>query len=114
MRPPYGNVNNLAKQVVGANGQAMVLWDFDSEDSIGASVAESEKLYKNIANKKPNNILALNHETYSTTAKTVLPYAIKTLKAKGYKFATVAQCLGNKNPYLIKQAAGKKDSTWHC
>ncbi|KAG8939902.1 Carbohydrate esterase 4 protein [Tulasnella sp. 424] len=114
VRPPYGNYNTASREVAAANGQSLVIWDFDSGDSVGKSVAQSETLYKNIANKKPSTILTLNHETYETTAKQVLPYALKTLKAKGYKFVTVAECLGGKNPYATKTTAGKRDSTWKC
>ncbi|KAG8915707.1 Carbohydrate esterase 4 protein [Tulasnella sp. 408] len=114
VRPPYGNYNNASREVAAANGQSIVIWDFDSGDSVGKTVQQSETEYQNVANKKPSTILALNHETYETTAKQVLPYALKTLKAKGYKFVTVAECLGGKNPYLTKTTAGKRDSTWKC
>ncbi|KAG8955187.1 Carbohydrate esterase 4 protein [Tulasnella sp. 424] len=114
VRPPYGAYNDASRQVAAANGQAIVIWDFDSGDSVGYTVQQSEAAYKNIANKKPKTILTLNHETHETTALTVLPYALKTLKAKGYKFVTVAECLGGKNPYLKKTTPGKRDSTWTC
>lgn len=41
----------------------MVTWDFDSGDSVGDSLSQSETLYRNIANQHPSNLLALNHET---------------------------------------------------
>lgn len=34
-----------------------------SKDSLGASAAESKALYADIAARKPNTILTLNHET---------------------------------------------------
>lgn len=37
-------------------------------------------------------------QTTEQTAHVVVPHAIKTLKAKGYKLVTVAECLGM-NPY---------------
>jgi hypothetical protein len=40
----------------------VALWDFDSEDSLGATVAESEALYDQALAKNPSTILALNHE----------------------------------------------------
>lgn len=109
VRPPYGSYNKDSQEVAGANGQAIVIWDFDSGDSVGKSPEESETEYQNIANKNPSTILTLNHETYETTAHQVLPYALKTLQAKKYKFVTVAECLGNKNPYLTKTTPGKRD-----
>ncbi|KIO18311.1 carbohydrate esterase family 4 protein [Tulasnella calospora MUT 4182] len=114
VRPPYGNYNTASREVAAENGQDIVIWDFDSGDSVGKSVQQSKDLYKNVANKKPSNILTLNHETYQNTVKQVLPYALQTLKAKGYKFVTVAECLGGKNPYAKKQTAAKRDSTWKC
>ncbi|KAH8111367.1 glycoside hydrolase/deacetylase [Phellopilus nigrolimitatus] len=114
MRPPYGNYNDLVRSAAAIRNQSLVLWDFDSQDSVGASVQQSEQLYTDLANQHPNNILPLNHETYQTTAEQVLPFAIKTLKAKGYNFVTVAECLGNMPAYHDTFAQGTKDSSWTC
>ena len=67
-RPPYGNYNDLLRQAAAVRNQQLVLWDFDSGDSVGESVQDSENAYQNQANARPNNLLALNHETYQTTA----------------------------------------------
>ena len=80
-----------------------------SGDSVGASVAESKAVYDQIISEHPNTVLALNHETYETTAHQVLPYAIQKLQAAGYKLVTVAECLG-KQPYQ-SQAAPQTVST---
>ncbi|KAG6901653.1 hypothetical protein C0995_009544 [Termitomyces sp. Mi166 len=63
MRPPYGNYNDLVRQASEVRGQKLVLWDFDSEDSIGATPAQSEANYDNLIDEQPDTILALNHET---------------------------------------------------
>ncbi|KAF8172085.1 carbohydrate esterase family 4 protein [Pholiota molesta] len=107
MRPPYGNYNNLVREAAAARGQTLAVWDFDSQDSLGASVATSEKLYTDAISKKPNTILALNHETL------VLPFAIQKLQAAGYNLVTLAQCLG-KQPYQSVVAPSTRDSSWHC
>ncbi|KAF9546888.1 carbohydrate esterase family 4 protein [Agrocybe pediades] len=113
MRPPYGNYNNLVLDASGARGQSVAIWDFDSQDSVGASVQTSKNLYNNIINKHPSTILALNHETYETTAHQVLPYAIQRLKSAGYRLVTLAECVG-KPPYQSVVAPKARDSTWHC
>ncbi|KAF4614915.1 hypothetical protein D9613_003346 [Agrocybe pediades] len=82
-------------------------------DSVGASVQTSKNLYNNIINKHPSTILALNHETYETTAHQVLPYAIQRLKSAGYRLVTLAECVG-KPPYQSVVAPKARDSTWHC
>ena len=114
-RPPYGNYNDLVRKVAKARGQKLVTWDFDSGDSTGSTPAQSKAAYDKVAKQHPSTILALNHETYGayidyifdllsqiliveSTAHIVIPYAIKLLKAKGYKLVTLAECL-SMDPY---------------
>jgi len=113
MRPPYGNYNDLVRTVAGSRGLTLVNWDFDDGDSTGSSAQQSEADYTDIANKHPSTILALNHETYQTTADQVLPFALQTLKNKGYQFVTVAECLGTQ-PYQKIASPQQKDSSWTC
>ncbi|KAG9041873.1 Carbohydrate esterase 4 protein, partial [Tulasnella sp. UAMH 9824] len=110
VRPPYGSYNQASREVAASNGQSIVIWDFDSGDTTTATVQQIKDSYKAIANKKPKNILTLNHETHETSAKEVLTYALQTLKAKGYKFVTVAECLGNPKPaYSMKMTPATRD-----
>ncbi|TFK22661.1 carbohydrate esterase family 4 protein [Coprinopsis marcescibilis] len=110
MRPPYGNYNNLVLDASRARGQSVVYWDFDSEDSAGASVQRSRQLYDQATSTHPPTILTLNHETYQTTAREVLPYAIQRLKAAGYRLVSLADCVGQ-SPYQSVVGAGTPDST---
>ena len=63
-RPPYGNVNDLVRQVAHSRGQTLVNWDFDSGDSTGSTAEQSKEAYDTLAQQHPSTILALNHETY--------------------------------------------------
>jgi len=111
MRPPYGSYNNLVRSVAANRGQKVVLWDFDSGDAVGASPSQSKTAYTNLANRRPSTILALNHETLEQTAHNVLPHAINVLKAKGYRFVTLAECLGMQ-PY--QSVGAPQTGTWSC
>ncbi|KAJ7787723.1 carbohydrate esterase family 4 protein [Mycena olivaceomarginata] len=113
MRPPYGNYNNLVRQVASTRNQSLVIWDFDSGDSVGASVAESETRYNEVVSKHPETLLALNHETYNTTAHQVLPYAISKLQGAGYRLVSLATCLSLPAYHSIGTPA-TPDSTWKC
>ncbi|KAK0229123.1 carbohydrate esterase family 4 protein [Armillaria nabsnona] len=113
MRPPYGSYSDAVLQVAKAHNQSVIIWDFDSGDSVGVSAAQSNAKYDALAASHPNNILTLNHETYESTATTVLPHAIQVLKGAGYNLVTVAECLGLP-PYLSVGKAGTKDATWTC
>ncbi|KAG7451428.1 carbohydrate esterase family 4 protein [Guyanagaster necrorhizus] len=112
MRPPYGNYNDLVLEAAYIRGQQVVLWDFDSGDSVGASVQESESTYDSTISQHPSTILALNHETYETTAYDVLPYAIDELQAAGYSLVTLAECLGE-SPYQSVGSPQVNDG-WTC
>ncbi|CAK5272901.1 unnamed protein product, partial [Mycena citricolor] len=64
MRPPYGNYNDLVREAAFIRNQSLVIWDFDSGDSTGSTVTQSEAVYDQVVAAHPSNILALNHETY--------------------------------------------------
>jgi len=111
VRPPYGNYNNNVRTAAASRGEKVVIWDFDSGDSVGKTTSQSNKLYDDLAKKHPSNVLALNHEVYPGTAHTVLPHAISVLKAKGYKLVTLAECLGQA-PY--QKVVTPPKGTWSC
>ncbi|KAJ7881104.1 carbohydrate esterase family 4 protein [Mycena olivaceomarginata] len=111
IRPPYGSYNNMVRQVL--YNKIFIIWDFDSGDSVGASVRESENAYDQAIASNVPTLLALNHETEETTVSDVLPYAIKKLQAAGYKLVTVAECLGMA-PYTSVGPLGQRDATWFC
>ncbi|GLB40768.1 putative carbohydrate esterase family 4 protein [Lyophyllum shimeji] len=70
MRPPYGEYNDLVREVASAHGQTLVLWDFDSGDSIGATPQQSNAAYDSLAASHPSSILALNHDVLGTHTHT--------------------------------------------
>jgi len=113
MRPPYGSYNQDVLDVAGDRGQGVVIWDFDSQDSGGASPAQSKALYDDVANRHPDTILALNHDTIQTTVREVLPYAISRLQGAGYRLVTLAECL-DLPAYQRVGAPGTPNGTWTC
>lgn len=44
------------------------MWDQDTQDADGATVAFSKQQYTNAVNKKVNNMLFLNHEPFGKYA----------------------------------------------
>ncbi|KAK7443990.1 hypothetical protein VKT23_015387 [Stygiomarasmius scandens] len=113
MRPPYGNFNSLVRQASQVRGQKIVTWDFDSGDSTGSTVAQSQAAYSSLANRHPNTCIALNHEVKVDTVRQVMPFAIQQLKAAGYRFATVADCLGLP-AYQSVGSPQTPDGSWRC
>ncbi|KAJ7868832.1 carbohydrate esterase family 4 protein [Mycena leptocephala] len=101
LRPPYGNYNNLVRQTAKKNSKSLVVWDFDSGDSVGETWEQSEIDYNAIIAKHPQTLLALY----------LLPTVIPRLQAAGYKLVTLAECLGLE-PYTFVGSFGPRDATY--
>ncbi|KAK1224836.1 hypothetical protein PQX77_012252 [Marasmius sp. AFHP31] len=101
MRPPFGNYNNLVRQVAAARGQKVVIWDFDSRDSASPrpSAGQMRSDYGHLLwDVRPNNVLALNHEFNHDTVYEVMGQVVEWCQQRGYRMVTVAECLGQQ-PY---------------
>lgn len=114
-RPPYGSYNSAALAILKQRGYTVVTWNFDSGDSVGATTSQSIKSYSNIHKYFPMSVMAVNHEAYPGTYKTVVPsVVVPGIIAAGWKLVTVAQCMGDSHPYQSVSKAGVRDSTWTC
>ncbi|KAJ7063607.1 hypothetical protein C8F01DRAFT_1082025 [Mycena amicta] len=113
MRPPFGSYNGNIQSIAAARGQSLALWDTDTEDADGATVAFSKSVYDGVASSKPKNALILEHETVDTTPTQLVPYAINLFQSKGYKLVTLADCLGVA-PYQIVGVPQQQTSAWTC
>ncbi|KAJ7776580.1 carbohydrate esterase family 4 protein [Mycena maculata] len=115
VRPPYGSYNTAVRQQAYTLNKTLVTWDFEDEDSEGATAKQSMAYYDQFLaqNPLPPTGLMLNHETYNTTVFEVMPYAIPKLVKAGYKLVTLAECMGVE-PYTYKGPLGTRDSTWVC
>lgn len=113
VRPPYGNYSDLVLEAAGARGLTVSNWDFDSEDGKSATVERQKALYDAAVLARPSTILSLEHEVHATSVYEVLPYAITKLRAAGYRFVTVAECL-NMKPYSSVRAPAVRDASWVC
>lgn len=112
-RPPYGNYNDEALEVLKSRGYSTILWSMDSGDSTGKTVSQSEQEYKNQGRKFPQPGIGLNHETYQHTAEEIVPFAITELQKAGYKLVSVSECLGLE-PYRLVEGKTNRDESWHC
>ncbi|KNZ57911.1 hypothetical protein VP01_2040g2 [Puccinia sorghi] len=93
-RAPYGEISDENREVLKSRGYEVVGWTADSEDSLGASVAESLNIYTELAQKRYQSQIILNHETYETTANKLVPAAVRILQSNGYRLVHVSECLG--------------------
>ncbi|RIB04564.1 CBM Family 18/Carbohydrate Esterase Family 4 protein [Gigaspora rosea] len=120
-RLPFGAGpdNSTIKSAVLANGMdKLIMWDVDPQDAIdGVTEPQSEKTFnKEISDKKSH--IVVNHDLIETTVKKLAPYEISKATKYGYKFDTVAGCIGDSDPsdwYNIDTGKfGTRDETWTC
>ncbi|KAF9517395.1 carbohydrate esterase family 4 protein [Hydnum rufescens UP504] len=112
IRLPYRNYNNLVREVAKQRNQSVHHVGFEHRRLPRSRCCTIEKVYA--VAKNPRNILALNHETYSGTAETIVSYAIKVLQRKGYRLVTVAECPGGLAPYQWTAPPQTSVPSWTC
>lgn len=115
-RPPYGAINSLVLQVLSDRGyRKVVLWDSDTRDTSGATVAESEAVVQRVIDDFPNPHLVLQHSIMYDTPTYIVPWSVPRLQARGYQLVTVDACLGDGvSPYKVVGPPGVPDASWHC
>ncbi|KAI8053235.1 hypothetical protein BDF22DRAFT_733500 [Syncephalis plumigaleata] len=79
IRPPYGELNANNTRVLNDMGYIIVNWNLDSNAVDNSS------------------FITLQHDIHLFSVKLV-PEIIKRIKAKGFKFTTVADCIGMPKP----------------
>ncbi|OUM66161.1 carbohydrate esterase family 4 protein, partial [Piromyces sp. E2] len=104
-RAPKGHCDEECQENLDDWGYRLIQWDVDTNDwdleSAGSPerrVKESIKILKKEFEKEKDNYLVLMHDTEEYTVDDIVPWIIEEsgMKEKGYRFVTVAECLGDK------------------
>lgn len=92
-RPPYGAVNRTAIAEARSLGLLTIQWDVDPVDW---KMPGATTIYQRVVGAAHNGAIILQHYGGGPRYQTydALPREIRTLRARGYKFVTVAQMLG--------------------
>ncbi|KAK9746338.1 hypothetical protein K7432_018202, partial [Basidiobolus ranarum] len=104
MRPPYGNCNQNCQAVMKELGYTVIQWNVDSDDwKYMGKPDQYDQLIVNMMNKigpsdaSKDSWVSLQHDIHKFSIDRT-PTIIDNIKAKGYRFVTVAQCLSNRLP----------------
>jgi peptidoglycan/xylan/chitin deacetylase (PgdA/CDA1 family) len=91
-RPPYGAVNAHLISLARSLGMLTIMWDVDPRDW---SLPGPGAIYLRVVSAARNGAIVIQHfgggPRYQTLA--ALPKEIQALRAKGYRFVTVARLL---------------------
>ena len=102
MRPPYGGRDAMTDRVTHRLGLLPVMWDSDTQDSMGADSATI--LQNAIEGLRPGGIV-LMHETHQSTV-TALPQILAAAKQKGLRLVSIPQLLALDPPTEAQVRAG--------
>ena len=97
-RPPGGAVDSSVIDTAGALGMQTILWDVDPADWTDPG---SGAVYSRVVSAAQRGSIILMHDGGGDRSGTLaaLPRIIDTLRARGYRFATVSELLGQRTIY---------------
>jgi len=104
-RAPKGHCDKNCQESLDDWGYHLIQWDTDTRDwdlessgSVKQRVKDSIKYLEKKFSKEQDSYLILMHDTQNYTVHDIVPWILEEsgMKEKGYRFVTVAECLGNK------------------
>jgi peptidoglycan/xylan/chitin deacetylase (PgdA/CDA1 family) len=97
-RPPGGGTNSSVIADAGSLGMRTITWDVDPRDW---SLPGTGAIYSNVVGHAQPGSIILMHDGGGPRSETLaaLPQVIDTLRARGYRFATVSELLGDRILY---------------
>ncbi|MGN9841182.1 polysaccharide deacetylase family protein [Nonomuraea sp. H19] len=99
IRPPYGALNAAVRM---QSSRPMVMWSVDTLDWRFRDSAKVAR--KAVRSVRPGSII-LFHDIHPTTVR-AMPWVLKSLSKRGYKFVTVSQLFGGATPRLAYSGGG--------
>jgi peptidoglycan/xylan/chitin deacetylase (PgdA/CDA1 family) len=102
MRPPFGATNSNVLTALGSWGYKVIWINLSNSDTayvtdpdpLARMRAKFDPLFLN-SNPSTDSFISLQHDTLRSTVELWVPYVIQAVKQKGYRFVTVAECLGD-------------------
>lgn len=100
-RPPYGAVNSSVVAAAGRAGMRTIAWDVDPQDW---ATPGTGAIYSRVVSATRPGSIVLMHDGGGNRSETLaaLPSIVDTLRARGYRFVTVSELLGQRtifSPY---------------
>jgi peptidoglycan/xylan/chitin deacetylase (PgdA/CDA1 family) len=104
-RAPKGHCDDTCQSSLEEWDYRLIQWDTDTNDwnyeksgSFEQRVVDSIDFLKKEFEKEKSSYLILMHDTQNYTVREIAPWIIEKsgMKEKGYRFVTVAECLGDK------------------
>jgi peptidoglycan/xylan/chitin deacetylase (PgdA/CDA1 family) len=105
LRPPYGAHDAATDRIARRLGMAIILWNVDSRDALGASSKQIARRVK--AGLRPGSIILL-HENRGQTVRALHYTILPALRRSGMKPVTVPEMLAGNPPTRTQLARGPR------
>lgn len=93
-RPPYGARNSAVDAMAAEAGEAVIMWDVDTDDWRTRNATSTRRA---VAEQARSGSIVLMHDIHSPTVDAV-PGIIADLQGQGYVLVTVSELLGGTTP----------------
>jgi len=109
-RAPKGECNSECQSLLDESNYRLIQWDTDTNDwdletsgSVEQRVEDSINFLKESFAEEKSSYLILMHDSQNYTVREIAPWIIEKsgMKEKGYRFVTVAECLGDKESMYV-------------
>ncbi|OUM66162.1 carbohydrate esterase family 4 protein [Piromyces sp. E2] len=109
-RAPKGNCEKECQETIESWGYRLIQWSVDTYDyeietssSPQIKTEETINILRAAFAEERDNYLILMHDTENITVSNIVPWIIEEsgMKEKGYRFVTVAECLGEKDSMYV-------------
>ncbi|KAI9485876.1 MAG: hypothetical protein EXX96DRAFT_613726 [Benjaminiella poitrasii] len=96
LRPPYGSANKTTLQILESKGYSVIEWSTDTKDYETHNLQSEMNNVRHSYSKKNlgEGFIVLSHDVYEQTTVELTKELIAYTQAEGFKFCTVAECIG--------------------
>lgn len=95
-RPPYGNANQMVRNIARKENKAIILWNIDTEDW---KSKDSKKVAEHVLDNVKEGDIVLMHDIYPSTVE-ASEEIVRELTNRGYELVTVSELFENKGKKL--------------
>lgn len=106
---PYDPRTEQVRAFLGEHQMKIIMWNADTQDwkyrqDFQGSLSEFDKTFKSPGNSpSTSSFISILHDVHQTTAEFILPKLIEHIKAEGYEFVSMSECIGEA-PYTDGEA----------
>ncbi|TLD08078.1 hypothetical protein PspLS_10577 [Pyricularia sp. CBS 133598] len=93
-RPPFTACGATCMATAGRLAYHITDYDLDTKD-YELNLQASKNKFQEGMSQAPKSWVVLAHDIHELTANSITPFMIDTAKARGYKFVTMGECLGD-------------------